>query len=148
MPIAAALALAVPRAATAQGWRETGVWGAALFSRPAFVGGGLSWSRRDAGRTRLGAAVALGDEEGAGVAGRVEGVWHFLLSPDRRSGAGIYGGGGLALAIGHDGRASPALELVLGAETAPAGPRGTFIEVGVGRGARVAVGIRWRKRTP
>lgn len=144
--LCAAAALLWPRPVAAQGWSETAAWATAVFSRPAFFGAGLAVSRRDAGRTRLGLAAAVGAENGAGLAGRLEGTWHLLLDPHKQSGNAIYAGGGAALAIGHDGRISPALELLLGVENAPAAPRGTFIEVGVGRGARVALGMRWRKR--
>ena len=144
-----ALALAValaPRPATAQGWRETGLWVAAVFQKPAFYGGGLQVGWRDQGRTRLLLAAAAGAENGAGAAGRVEAVWHFLLDPINEAGSGVYGGGGLSLAWDHDGKVRPGLELVLGVERTPALAHGTFIEVGFGRGARVAVGMRWRKR--
>ena len=144
--VIAAAALLVPRQAAAQGWRETGIWSVAVFARPAFVGGGLSSSRRDAGRTRLGIAAAAGVAAGAGAAGRVEAVWHFLLDPLRTSGNTLYAGGGIAVAIDHDGTLRPALELLVGVETGPQRPRGAFIEAGVGRGARVALGWRWRKR--
>ena len=143
--LAAALtALAASSARAQNPWRETGLWGAALFSRPAFYGGGLSLAWRDAGRTRLGIAAAAGGEEHAGVAGRIEATWNFLLDPWKRGGNGLYAGGGLALAVAHDGRVHPAVEALLGIESNPAGRRGEFIEAGFGRGARIAIGIRWR----
>lgn len=142
--LAGALALAAP--AAAQGWREAALWGTAVVSRPSFAGAGMGVSWRDAMRTRLGVAGALGVEDGTGLAGRAEAMWHFLLDPYRRSGSAVYGGAGLALFFANDGRVHPAVQLVVGAENAPAGARGTFIEVGVGRGARVALGMRWRKR--
>jgi hypothetical protein len=40
---------------------------------------------------------------------------------------------------------APYLLLVLGVENAPGGGGGSFLEVGVGGGARLAVGYRWRK---
>ncbi len=144
----AALAVAVlalaARPARAQGWHERGLWAAAVFQQPAFYGAGLQLGWRDDGRTRIQFAAAAGAEDGAGAAGRVEAVWHFLLDPYRRQGTGVYGGGGLALAIDHDGTVRPALEVVLGAESAPWSPRSTFIEAGFGRGVRVALGMRWR----
>ena len=143
--LAAALALAAG-VGEAQGWRETALWGTAVASRPAFAGAGLGLSWRDNMRTRIGVAGALGLEDGAGVAGRLEGTWHFLLDPYRRAGSAPYGGAGLALFFAHDGRVHPAFQLVLGAETAPAAGHGAFIEVGVGRGARAALGMRWRAR--
>jgi hypothetical protein len=58
----------------------------------------------------------------------------------------VYGGAGVALAFASDGSVAPAVLLVLGAENAPLGRRGAFLEVGVGRGVRVAAGMRWRVR--
>ncbi len=142
---AAALVLA-PAAARAQGLHETGLWAAAVFQRPAFYGGGLQVAWRDEGRTRIQLAAAAGAEDGAGAAGRFEAVWHFLLDPYKQRGNAVYGGGGLSLMLDHDGKVRPGLELVIGAENAPAAPRGTFIEVGFGRGARIVLGMRWRKR--
>lgn len=145
--LAAALAVAAAAgSARAQGWRETALWGTAVVSRPSFAGAGLGLAWRDNMRTRLGVAGAVGVEAGNDLAGRVEGMWHFLLDPYRRSGSAVYGGAGLALSFAGDGRVHPALQLVFGAENAPAAGRGAFIEVGVGRGARVALGMRWRKR--
>ncbi len=143
---AAWLAVAAPQA-RAQGWHERGLWAAAVFQKPAFYGAGVQFGWRDEGRTRIQLAAAAGAEDGAGAAGRVEAVWHFLLDPWRQQGNGVYGGGGLALAVDHDGRVRPALEVVLGAENAPWSPRGTFLEAGFGRGVRVALGMRWRTRS-
>ena len=137
-----------PRQASAQAWHEFGLWGAAVFQKPAFYGGGLQYGWRDAGRTRIQLAAAAGTENGAGAAGRVEAVWHFLLDPSKRQGSAVYGGGGLSLAIDHDGTVRPGIQVVLGAETAPGSAHGTFIEVGFGRGARIAVGMRWRRPRP
>jgi hypothetical protein len=145
--VAAALlgSLLGPGPAGAQGWREAQVWAVGTASDPAFggVGFGLSW--RDRGRSRGGVAVAGGVQD-RGAAGRVELVYHFLLDPARQRGDGAYGGGGVTVSAGPDGRLRPYLQLVIGAENGPASPRGTFIEVGVGGGVRVAVGLRWRKR--
>jgi len=132
--------------ARAQGLRETSLWATVVFARPTFAGGGLGLAWRDRGRTRLAIGAAAGGEDGAGVAGRLEGMWHFLLDPGRRTGNAVYGGAGVALALSGDGRAYPAVQLVLGAENAPASRRGSFVEIGVGRGVRVAAGMRWRSR--
>ncbi len=151
--IAAALAAAplLPGAggtalAQAGGWRETQLLAAGVASRPAFGGAGLGLARRDAGRTRLGAAALVGALEGGEVAGRVELAWHFLLDPARRRGLGVYGGGGLAVATQPGGRLVARLQLALGAESSPALRRGWFVEAGVGGGARLAAGLRWRSR--
>lgn len=136
----------LPATLPAQGWREAGIWATAVASRPGFGGAGLALAWRDPLRTRLGLAAAVGAEEDAGVAGRIEGMWHFLLDPYRRAGNAIYGGAGLALQLTNRGALEPGVQLVVGVEGAPASRRSGYIELGVGRGARVAIGMRWRKR--
>lgn len=144
--LAALLPLVLALPLTAQGWRETSLVGVTVLSRPAMGGVGFGLASRDAMRTRLAVTAIVGGEDGAGIAGRVEGMWHFLLDPYRRAGNAVYGGAGLALAFTNDGRVRPAVQLVIGAENAPATPRGTFVEIGVGRGVRLAAGYKWRKR--
>ncbi|MDP3773943.1 MAG: hypothetical protein Q8Q85_06710 [Gemmatimonadales bacterium] len=140
-----AVALVSPGRVVAQGWRETQVGVAGFGSRPAVgvAGAGLAW--RDQGRTRVGGALMLGSDENGGLVGRAEAAWHFLLDPSRRAGNGVYAGGGVSVAL-SGGRARPYVLLVVGAENAPAGRRGTFIEAGVGGGIRLAAGMRWRKQ--
>jgi hypothetical protein len=118
--------------------------GAALGSKPAFLGAGAGVSWRDAGRTRLGAAALAGLLDNGEAAGRLEFAWHFMLDPGRRSGSAVYGGGGLALASGPGGRVAARLQLTLGAEQAPAARSGWFFELGLGGGVRAAAGVRWR----
>lgn len=143
---AALLLAAAPAAAAAQGIRETQVFGVALASKPVVfaAGAGLAW--RDRGRSRIGGALAAGTTEDGGVAGRAEATYHFLLDPLLGTGAGLYGGGGLALTAFPDGRVRPWVQLVLGVESAPGAPRGTFFEIGLGGGVRVAAGVRFRKQ--
>ena len=116
-----------------------------VASDPAFAGAGVGYAWRDARRTRIAGAVALGVLGGHGIAGRAELAWHFLLDPRKRRGSAVYGGGGLALEAGA-GRVRPFILLVLGAENAPGGSGGSYVEIGVGGGVRAAVGYRWRKR--
>jgi hypothetical protein len=142
-PLLLALAL-LPGRAAAQGWRETQLWGVALASQPALFAGGLGFAVRDAGRTRIGGALAAGTSEGGRATGRLEVAWHFLLDPARRQGLAIYGGGGAAISVIAHGRVRPWVLLVLGAETSPAAKHGFFVEAGLGGGARVAAGVRWR----
>lgn len=143
--LALLLALVLPPArATAQGWRETQVWGVALASDPAVFAGGLGYAVRDRGRTRIGAALAGGATDDGRAAGRLEVAWHFLLDPARRSGLAIYGGAGVAVSAVEQGRVRPWVLLVLGAETSPAARRGVFVEAGLGGGARMAAGLRFR----
>ena len=144
--LALVFALAAPRSARAQGWREAQLWAVGALSRPAFTGFGAGLAWRDGGRTRISASLAGGVLGGAGPAARAEIVGHFLLDPARTRGDAVYGGGGLAVLMDEHGRLHPYVQLVLGAENAPSGPRRTFVEVGVGGGARLAIGLRWRKR--
>ncbi len=134
-------------AARAQSWVETQVWGVATASKPAafLTGVGVGW--RDRGRTRLAGAFAAGLLETGDAAGRVEFAWHFLLDPARARGTAVYGGGGLAFATGARADVAARVLIVLGAEAAPAASQGWFAEIGVGGGARLAVGLRWRKRS-
>lgn len=139
-------ALLVPAAARAQGWREAQLWAAAVTSDPLMYGGGIGIAFRDAQRSRVGVAIATGANEDGDAAGRAELTWHFLLDPARRQGLAVYGGGGLALTASEHDRLRPWLQLVLGVEWNPAGARGLFLEAGAGGGARVAAGLRLRKR--
>ena len=142
----AALLIAAVRPAAAQGWHETQLWGVALASRPAVYGGGLGLAWRDAGRSRIGVAVAGGTTARGTAALRAEATWHFLLDPGRTRGLAVYGGGGLALTAVQDSTVRPFLEATLGVETAPAARVSLFLEAGFGGGARGAVGLRWRKQ--
>jgi hypothetical protein len=148
--IAALIAAALTRPGVAQtparGWHETQLWAVAVTSRPAVASAGLGLAWRDAGRTRIGAALAAGVADGGDPAGRLELSWHFLLDPARRAGLAVYGGGGMALTAVRGDHVRPWLQLVLGAETSPAASHGWFFEAGFGGGVRVATGVRWRKR--
>jgi hypothetical protein len=138
--------LAAARPVAAQGWHETQVWGVALASRPAVYALGLGAAWRDAGRTRIGIALAGGATEHGTAAARAEATWHFLLDPGRARGLAVYGGGGLALTAVQDSTVRPFVEAVLGVETGPASRAGFFLEAGFGGGARLAMGFRWRKQ--
>ncbi len=137
--------LAAASPCLAQRRSELQVWALAAASKPAFYGAGLGLGFRDEGRTRIAVAGALGSFEDGSLGGRADATLQFLLNPQKRAGAAIYGGGGLSLAAGR-GQATPYLLLVLGVEHAPGGPGGAFAEIGVGGGVRVAVGYRWRKQ--
>ena len=130
--------------ASAQGVRELEVRVLGVASDPAFGGAGAGYVWRDARRTRIVGGAAVGVLGGHGVAGRADLAWHFLLDPRKRRGSAVYGGGGISLEAGA-GRVRPFILLVLGAENAPGGTGGSFVEIGVGGGVRAAVGYRWRK---
>lgn len=143
--VLALLAAVAPAAVRAQGVREVQAQLLGLASRPLFGGAGLAVAWRDAARTRWQTAVTLGALDGHGMAARADVAYHFLLDPARRQGSAVYGGAGLSVLAGN-GRATPYVLIVLGAENAPGGKGGSFVEIGVGGGVRVAVGYRWRKR--
>ncbi len=148
LALAAVLLMPVlARPARAQGWREVQVWGVAVASAPAVYAGGLGLSWRDRGRTRVGLALAGGATEGGSAAARAELAWHFLLDPARRRGAGLYAGGGLALTAVERDVVRPRIQVTLGVDIAPGGSGGLFVEAGVGGGARLAAGLRFRKRS-
>jgi hypothetical protein len=131
--------------AQAQAVRELDLHALGVASDPVFlgVGGGYAW--RDPRRTRVLASVVLGALGGTGVAGRADIAWHFLLDPRKRQGSAVYGGGGLSVQAGA-GQVKPYVLLVLGAENAPGGSGGSYVEVGVGGGVRAVIGYRWRKQ--
>ena len=139
------LSALLARPAHAQGWREVQVFAEGVASHPAVVLAGVGLGRRDAARTRIGATIAAGVGEGRRLAGRGELMWHFLLDPAKRTGAGVYGGGGVAVTAMRGAHVRPFVQVVLGLEGAPAAAHGWFIEGGFGGGARLALG--WRART-
>lgn len=143
--VAVALALAGwPAALHAQAVRgyEGGLQGLALFEDPAWLGGAMYGAWRPAGGARLALTIGAGSSDGR-LSGRGELLAQFLLSPGRRSGVGFYGLGGVAGVTGP--RDQGYLVVGLGLEWAPGGGSGWAIEAGVGGGARVAVGWRWRR---
>ncbi len=127
----------------AQGRTEVTAGVVALASRPAFYGAGLGLAWRDQERLRLAPALQLGAFGDGRFGARAELSLQFLLDPDRTRGLGLYGGGGLSAEL-EGGHVTPYLLLILGAESAPGGKGGPFVELGVGGGARVAIGYRWR----
>jgi hypothetical protein len=137
-----ALACAAP--AAAQSVTEAQLWGTAVASKPAFYGAGIGLGWRDAERDRIAPAVAVGAFGDGGFGARADLSYQFLLDPVKQAGSAIYGGGGLTVAV-RRGRVVPYALLVVGVETAPGGSGGSFLEIGVGGGVRVALGYRWRK---
>ena len=131
-----------PRIATAQAVPELGAEAMATASDPALVAVGAYAGLRTSLRTRVSAAALVGvsDEE---AAWRGEVLAHFLLNPTRRRGAGVYGAGGIGLVGGPVDRSY--IVLTLGLEARPGAASGWFVEAGVGGGARLAAGYRWRR---
>jgi hypothetical protein len=120
---------------------EFGVQGMALLADPVLVGGGVFSAWRPGGKTRLALTLGLGSRDER-LTGRAEALAHFLLSPGRVRGVGVYGLGGIAVEAGA--RDQGYLVVGLGLERTPGGGSGWAVEAGVGGGARIAVGWRWR----
>ena len=124
--------------------REVQAWGLAVASRPALYAAGFGLAWRDNQRSRIAPALAVGMLGKGRLGARADLAFHFLLDPYKRDGTAFYGGGGLT-AFAAGGRVTPYALLVLGAERNPGGAGGSFIEIGVGGGVRLAIGYRWRK---
>jgi hypothetical protein len=126
----------------AQQVTELGLQAIGTASDPALAVAGGYAALRLSRRFRLSAGVGLGGSDSR-AAGRAEVLVHFLLAPRARRGVGPYAAAGVA------GVAGPVdegyLVLTLGVESRPGGPSGWFLEGGVGGGARLAIGYRWRK---
>jgi hypothetical protein len=133
--------VATARPGAAQQVKELGLEGIVTASDPALVVGGVYGALRTSLRTRISAAAALGASDGE-TAWRGELLAHFLLSPTRRQGVGLYGAGGVAVVGGRVEQGY--LIVTLGLESRPGMPSGWFVEAGVGGGARLAGGYRWR----
>jgi hypothetical protein len=135
----AALAAATP--AGAQQVKELGIQITGTLSDPALAAGGVYGAWRPSSRARISAALGLGRSDGE-TAWRGELLGHFLLAPDRKRSPGAYLAGGLAVVGGPVDQGY--LVLAVGIEDRPGGVSGWFVEGGVGGGARVSAGYRWR----
>ncbi len=139
--------LAAPPAARAQGVQEGQAWAVAVASRPGLYAAGVGLAWRNDGRLRIAPSVAMGAYGDGRFGGRADLAVHFLLDPWKQSGAAVYGGGGFSLAMGDTrSRTAAYAMLVIGVESAPGGRGGSFVELGVGGGVRLAVGYRWRTK--
>jgi hypothetical protein len=123
--------------------REWGLETVVTAAEPAVYAAGLTASIRPSLRTRIGLYAGGGvTGDGDGV-GRAELLGQFLLNP-RSAHFGLYAGGGLA-GVFTSGADNGYLVLMVGVESQPGGRGGWFVEGGVGGGARIAAGYRWRK---
>ncbi len=125
----------------AQQGREIGIQAIATASDPSLAVAGLYAGLRSSARTRLSLALGAGPTGGE-LGWRGEILGHFLLNPTQREGPGFYLAGGVAAVEGPVARGY--LVLTLGVEARPAAASGWVVEVGVGGGARLALGYRWR----
>ena len=139
--LSAAAALAAATPAGAQQGKELGIQAIGTLSDPALAVVGVYAAWRPSSRGRISAAIGLGGSDGE-AAWRGELLGHFLLAPRRKQGPGVYLAGGVGVVGGPADRGY--LVLALGAEGRPGGPSGWFAEAGVGGGARLAAGYRWR----
>ena len=139
--LAAAVALAAPSPVAAQRIAELGIQVIALAADPGSMVGGVYGALRTSSRTRVSIGGGVGAAEGETVV-RGELLAHFLLNPDRQRGVGAYVAGGVAVVGGPVDEGY--LVLTLGLESRPGTRSGWFVEGGVGGGARVAVGFRYR----
>jgi hypothetical protein len=136
----AALAVAAPPAG-AQQVSELGIQAIGTLSDPALAVGGVYAGWRPARRARISASLGLGGSGGE-VAWRGELLGHFLLAPTRRKGSAVYLAGGLAAVGGRNDQGY--LVVAAGIESRPGSASGWFLEAGVGGGARLSAGYRWR----
>ena len=139
-----ALLLGVPAGVSAQTLVEWQVHGVGRFATSTFVGGGLGFALRSAGRERLGLSASAGSLDGA-LAGRLELTAGYYLNPGTRDGASPYAAGGIATEF-LSGSHRENIVLTLGVESSPGGKSGWFLEAGVASGVRAAAGIRLRRR--
>ncbi|HJR15643.1 MAG TPA: hypothetical protein VJ808_02225 [Gemmatimonadales bacterium] len=137
--LASALTFGLPLAA--QQGSEAGVLAIGTASDPAVAVLALYGAVRTSTRSRLSLSAGAGASAGE-AAFRGEILGHFLLSPGKRKGAGFYLAGGVAAAAGPVDRGY--LVLTFGIEDRPGAGAGWAVEAGVGGGARLALGYRWR----
>ena len=151
-PLAVALLVLVGSALTAlecaaqsdRGF-EAGLHGLALLQDPEWLGGGGYAAWRPGGKPRLALTINAGSID-RHFSGRGELLAHFVLTPGKKPGVGLYALGGIAGVTGP--RDQGYLVLGLGLERSPGGSSGWAIEAGVGGGARISVGWRWRWLRP
>ena len=143
LALAAMVAVAWAPPMPAQQAREIGIQALATASDPGLAVGALYAALRLSTRTRLSISAGAGISSGEAAA-RGELLGHFLLSPNKLVGAGLYFAGGVAVVAGPVERGY--LVLTLGIEDHPGAASGWVAELGVGGGARVALGYRWRGR--
>jgi hypothetical protein len=143
--LAAAVALVAPSPVAAQRVAELGAQVTALVARPGSMVGGVYGALRTSTRTRISVGAGIGGALGQTVL-RGELLVHFMLSPTRRNGVAPYVAGGVA--VESEPVEEGYLVLTLGLESRPGAKSGWFVETGVGGGARIAVGFRYRHLPP
>lgn len=137
------LSLGLPSTTQAQRIkREVGVSIVGALGDDQSVVAGLHLGFRPATRTRwafFAGAGSVGDEAG----GRFETTLQFLTAPARKTGVGLYAGGGIGAVVAE--RTEARIIALVGLEGRPGGRSGWALEGGVGGGWRLAAGWRWRR---
>ena len=115
-----------------------------VFADRDYMGAGLGFALRSAGRARVGLTVHAGVLDSA-FAVRGEAVVSYHLDPYRQRGVSPYAGGGLTVGATADD-VFEFLVLLIGLETTPGRKTGWYAEIGIAGGVRAAAGfrIRWR----
>jgi len=127
---------------------EAGAGAALVVARHTMAGVEIGAGYRPGGQSRVALAVDMGTESGRAAA-RAQLTAQFLVTPSARSGAGLYGGLGVAVAGRRGAPGSGYLALLVGLEAAPGARRGGwYAELGLAGGARVSAGWRGRWARP
>ncbi len=147
--VAALAAVVAPLRAQRLTVVEAGAGAAVAVARHTMAGAEIGAGYRPGGQTRVALAIDMGTESGRAAA-RAQLTAQFLVTPSARSGAGLYGGLGVAVAGRRGAPGSGYLALLVGLEAAPGATRrgGWYAELGLAGGARVAAGWRGRWARP
>jgi hypothetical protein len=140
-------ALTPALAGQASGASEIDLGPIATWARRDFYGAALGVARRPGGQGRIAGLAAIGSTGGR-LALRLELTAQFLVTPAARHGATPYGGLGVAYLGSRGRRGAAVLVALLGLEAAAGRSHGWFVEAGLGGGARVRCGYRWRSLPP
>ncbi len=122
---------------------ELGAGGTAAFAREVFVGGVLRAAYRPGGQARLAVTLAPGALAEARAL-RAEALAEFVVTPWARGGASLYAALGVIYQAVERAPGTAYLGILAGLESAPGRRIGWYVEGGVGGGARIGAGIRWR----
>jgi hypothetical protein len=134
------LGLVIPAGLAAQRGHDVQLHAITLLGGREFVGLGAGAGLRFGRGLRAALLANGGWSEPDRVAGRGELLATFHLTPFRRRGPSVYGGGGVAAQVADSLRGY--LVLLVGLEARPAAGGGWFAEAGVGGGVRLAPGYR------
>ena len=121
--------------------RELGVALVLVGSDPVYAGLGVSGGLHLGNELRAVGAMTVGGAGGEVVV-RGDAELQFVVDPFGRGRARLFAGAGLSGVTGPNGGGY--LLVVAGIEGAPRARRGWSVELGIGGGARLAVGYRFR----